>query len=94
VQNYPIIGGFSGIGQQSKIQLAKYDKQVMATFNKNEPAVENPQICFNHSNVLGETISLDFLPDELAGLVYSPGSVNFRPFERIKSPDFETDYKL
>ncbi|MDQ2864504.1 MAG: SDR family oxidoreductase, partial [Bacteroidota bacterium] len=41
-----------------------------------------------------ENLSLDFLPDELAGLVYCPGSINLRPFERIKPADFETDYKL
>jgi NAD(P)-dependent dehydrogenase (short-subunit alcohol dehydrogenase family) len=45
-------------------------------------------------DVLEETLSIDLLPDELAGLVYCPGSINLRPFERIKPADFETDYKL
>ena len=94
MQNYLIIGGSSGIGQQLAIQLAESGKQVIATFNKNEPAVENPLIRFYHLNILEETLSLDFLPDELAGLVYCPGSINLRPFERIKPADFESDYKL
>jgi NAD(P)-dependent dehydrogenase (short-subunit alcohol dehydrogenase family) len=94
MQHYVIIGASSGIGLQLAMQLAESGKQVIATFNKNEPAVENPHIRFHHLNVLAETLSVDFLPDELAGLVYCPGSINLRPFERIKPEDFETDYKL
>jgi NAD(P)-dependent dehydrogenase (short-subunit alcohol dehydrogenase family) len=94
MKNYLIIGGSSGIGQQLAMQLTESGKQVIATFNKNEPAAEIPHIRYHHLNVLDEIHSLDFLPDELAGLVYCPGSINLRPFERIKSIDFETDYKL
>ena len=92
--NYLIIGGSSGIGRELANQLAQSGKQVIATFHKNEPAVQNPHIHFHHLDVLEETFSLAFLPDELTGLVYCPGSINLRPFERIKPADFETDYKL
>jgi NAD(P)-dependent dehydrogenase (short-subunit alcohol dehydrogenase family) len=37
---------------------------------------------------------LDFLPNTLAGIVYCPGSINLRPFERIKPVDFINDYNL
>lgn len=94
MQHYLIIGASSGIGLQLAMQLAESGKQVIATFNKNEPVAKNPNIHFHHLNVLEETPSLDFLPDELAGFVYCPGSINLRPFERIKPADFETDYKL
>ncbi len=94
IQNYLIIGSSSGIGQQLAMKLAEPGNQVIATFNKNESAVENPHIRFHHLNVLAENLSVDFLPDELAGLVYCPGSINLRPFERIKPEDFETDDKL
>lgn len=92
--NYLIIGGSSGIGQELANQLAQSGKQVIATFNKNKPVIENPHVRFHHLDVLEEPSSLDFLPDILAGLVYCPGSINLRPFERIKPADFETDYKL
>ena len=94
MQQYLIIGGSGGIGQALATQLATSGKQVMATFNKNQPVSENPFIHYHHLNVLDENLSLDFLPDELSGLVYCPGSINLRPFERIKSADFEADYKL
>ena len=94
MQNYLIIGGSSGIGQELAIQLFQSGNQVFATFNKSEPRVENTDIHFHHLNVLEDTLYLDFLPDELAGLAYCPGSINLRHFERIKPVDFETDYKL
>ncbi|MEO9052955.1 MAG: SDR family oxidoreductase [Ginsengibacter sp.] len=92
--NYLIIGGSSGIGQELAIQLSQSGNQVIATFHKNEPRNENADIHFHQLNVLEETLSLDFLPDTLAGLVYCPGSINLRPFDRIKPADFESDYRL
>jgi len=49
---------------------------------------------YQYLNVLDENISLDFLPDTLDGLVYCPGSINLRPFERIKPSDFLADFNL
>lgn len=94
MQHYLIIGGSSGIGQQLAMQLAESGKQVIATFHKHEPVLENRSIRYHHLNVLEESLSLDFLPDELSGFVYCPGSINLRPFERIKPVDFEADYQL
>ena len=94
MHQYLIIGGSGGIGQELATQLAASGSQVIATFNKNQPISENPFIHYHHLNVLDETLSVDFLPAELSGLVYCPGSINLRPFERIKPSDFEADYKL
>lgn len=94
MQHYLVIGASSGIGQELALQLARSGNQVTATFNKTKPTVENPFIHYHHLNVLNDELFLDFLPDELAGLVYCPGSINLRPFERIKPNDFEEDYKL
>jgi NAD(P)-dependent dehydrogenase (short-subunit alcohol dehydrogenase family) len=94
MQHYLIIGASSGIGQELALQLAESGKQVIATFKKNEPTAVDSQIQFHYLDVFDNVIDLDFLPDELSGLVYCPGSINLRPFERIKPADFEEDYKL
>lgn len=94
MQHYLIVGASGGIGKELASQLAGSGRQVIATFNKNEPTAENPNIRFHPLNVLEEDLSLDFLPDELSGFVYCPGSISLRPFERIKPADFESDYKL
>lgn len=94
MQEYLIIGGSNGIGKALATQLAKEGKQVTATFNKNEPQEEDTNIRYHHLNVLDETLSLDFIPETLTGIVYCPGSIHLRPFERIKPADFESDYQL
>ena len=92
--NYLIIGGSSGIGQALTMQLADAGHQVYATYCKNKIDSENNSIHYNYLNVLDENILLDFLPDSLNALIYCPGSINLKPFERIKPNDFAADYNL
>jgi NAD(P)-dependent dehydrogenase (short-subunit alcohol dehydrogenase family) len=94
MQHYFIIGGSSGIGQELARQLADAGHSVFATYNTHPPVTTHPRISYHPLNVLEESFTLDFLPEALDGLVYCPGSINLRPFERIKPADFEADYKL
>ncbi len=92
--NYLIIGGSSGIGQALAAQLADEGNQVYATYFKNKIDSKSNSIQYNYLNVLDENISVDFLPDSLNALIYCPGSINLKPFERIKPIDFANDYNL
>ena len=91
---YLVVGASSGIGNALAIQLSESGHEVYATYFKNEVAATNANISFHQVNVLDENISLDFLPDTINGIVYCPGSINLKPFSRIKPEDFELDYKL
>ncbi len=89
-----IIGASSGIGRQIALKLSKNGHKVFASFNKNKIKGPGGAIGYHHCNVLDETLDLTFLPQELNGLVYCPGTIILRPFVGIKPDDFVLDYRL
>lgn len=94
MKNFLIIGGSSGIGKSLAYILEENGHQVFATYNQNQPESSLPNIHYSFFNVLDEEFNSDFLPDQLDGFVYCPGSINLKPFARIKLSAFETDYQL
>ncbi len=92
MQNYLIIGASTGIGKQTANQLSIY-ANVYGTYNKTE-SIGNDNLSYHFLNVLDETIDLSFLPEIVDGIVYCPGSINLKPFARIKPEDFVQDYQL
>jgi len=90
--NYLIIGGSSGIGKAVANQLSNKNHQVFATYHQH--LIESPSIHYHPLDVLSESIDLDFVPDTLDGIVYCPGSINLKPFHRIKPTAFIEDYQL
>jgi len=92
--NYLIIGASSGIGKKLAENLSELGHRVFGTYYQNQGNQDHKGIALHPLNVLEETISLDFLPETLSGLIYCPGSIQLRPFERIKPLDFINDYNL
>ncbi len=91
--NYLIIGASSGIGRATAKRLAEAGHQVLGTYFRNEIAQQS-NINYFPLNVLDDSLDLNFVSDTLDGIVYCPGSINLRPFERIKPIDFVNDYNL
>jgi NAD(P)-dependent dehydrogenase (short-subunit alcohol dehydrogenase family) len=93
MKNMLIIGASSGIGKALAHQLAAAGNQVFGTYHSTRSmASENLQ--FHGLNVLDDELDLSFVPDELHGLVYCPGSINLKPFHRIKPDEFAEDLQL
>ena len=94
MSTYFIIGASSGIGKKLAEQLLDDGHNVFGTYFKNRPEALSGKPYYHYLNVHDESTSLDFLPDSLDGLVYCPGSINLRPFERMKPSDFVSDFNL
>ncbi|CAN5370387.1 SDR family oxidoreductase [soil metagenome] len=88
-----IIGASSGIGSALSKQLIVKGHQVCGTYNKSSSSIDG-FMKFQQLNVLDGSLDLSFVPDILDGLVYCPGTVNLKPFARIRPEDFIADYQL
>jgi NAD(P)-dependent dehydrogenase (short-subunit alcohol dehydrogenase family) len=94
MKNYLIIGGSSGIGESLVNQLLSKGFGVYATYNKNKPTTNHDNVVYHHLDVTKEDLDLSFLPDQLDGVAYCPGSINLKPFHRIEPSNFVEDYEL
>ena len=84
-----IIGGSKGIGNALLKMLIESHKIINISRTQPELIHEN---LTNYSLDITE----DELPilDTIDGIVYCPGSINLKPFSRLKLDDFEQDFKI
>ncbi len=94
MKNIVIIGASSGIGLELAAQLSKAGHNVYGTYNKNANSSPNGQVAMHHLDVLSESPDLSFAPEQVDGLVYCPGSIQLKPFNRITPEAFLADYQL
>ena len=93
MSTFLIIGASSGIGKKLAQQLSNVGHHVIGTYNKH-PLENVSTIEYHQLDVLNADADLSFIPSTLAGIAYCPGSINLKPFSRIKPEDFISDYTL
>ncbi|WP_374951219.1 SDR family NAD(P)-dependent oxidoreductase [Mucilaginibacter sp.] len=93
-KNILVAGGSSGIGLAIVKQLIANGATVYSASrgtSKEWPAGVK-HIAHDVTNEVNQLAGQ--LPDKLHGLVYSVGSINLKPFNRLTREDFLTDYRL
>jgi 3-oxoacyl-[acyl-carrier protein] reductase len=94
-KNILIVGASSGIGLATAQQLAAAGATLF-TASRSLPAelaaLGTTHITYDATQPVGT--AFDGLPDVLHGLVYCPGSIKLRPFERVPVEDFRSDFEL
>jgi len=92
MKNYLIIGASSGIGKALSQRLIADGHQVIGTYNETE--LEDSDNLQAHKLDIISDDNFDFIPDTLDGVVYCPGSINLKPFARLKPQAFVDDFNL
>jgi NAD(P)-dependent dehydrogenase (short-subunit alcohol dehydrogenase family) len=94
MRKYLVAGASSGIGKEI-VGLLKREGEVYGTF-RNTPLNEESAsgVEYNYLDVTADTLNLDFLPDRIDGLAYCPGTINLKPFVRVKPEDFINDFNV
>tara|TARA_B100000795_G_scaffold263296_1_gene242257 strand:+ start:35233 stop:35925 length:693 start_codon:yes stop_codon:yes gene_type:complete len=91
MKNILLIGGSYGIGAAIADQLKDNHNVFVASRTQEDIPQGVTHITFD---VLTDDISTLPLPDQIDGLVYCPGSINLKPFKRIKPQTFQEDLEL
>ena len=67
---------------------------VFTTYNSTALDISHPNLTSTQLEVVNGVLDETDLPAAIDGLVYCPGSINLKPFTRIKPQDFVADYEL
>jgi len=93
MKNIVVIGGTKGIGA-ALVEILKNDAQVFVFARNENEQMQNPNVRFFNLDITKESIDLEILPETLDGLVYCPGSINLKPFNRLTIDDFNSDWEI
>ncbi|MHC2991196.1 oxidoreductase [Pontibacter sp. HJ8] len=94
-KNILLIGGTSGIGLETARLLKKEGADVLVASRKNSAELQELGIEHLELDVLQfDPAFASKLPAEIHGLVYCPGTIKLRPFERLTIEDFRQEYEL
>ncbi len=91
-KNILLIGGTSGIGKATLDILLEEGASVTVASRQEPPAHDN--VTHISLDVLEMTDELDALPEQLHGLVYTPGTITLKPFQSLKPADFQREVEL
>ncbi|MBD3216858.1 MAG: SDR family oxidoreductase [candidate division Zixibacteria bacterium] len=95
-KNYLIIGGSHGIGLEIVKRLASEGANVYAASRTKSDDLEKAGIEHLTLDIEDDDLSAleGFIPKELHGFVYCPGTINLKPFNRLKIEDFQRDLNI
>lgn len=92
MKNILIVGASKGIGLRTAQLLQSQNNLITIARNIN-PDLELLNTRFYPLDVSKDSLdSLADLPEQIHGLVYCPGSINLKPFNRLTRADFENDF--
>ena len=92
MKNIIIAGAGKGIGLKTA-ELLHNQNQLFTISRNNTAELSALSTKFYQLNLVNDNLdALNDLPETIDGLVYCPGSINLKPFNRLTSQDFLNDF--
>jgi 3-oxoacyl-[acyl-carrier protein] reductase len=91
-KNILIIGASSGIGEETAKLLLESGHNVYSASRNAPNTAVTTHFTFDVSNP--DFSVFETLPLELHGIVYCPGTINLKPFNRLNQNDFMNDFQI
>jgi len=92
MNNILVIGAGNGIGLEL-VKSLKNTTNVFAVSRSFSEELNNTGVPVIWEDTLTTTLNENFLPEVLHGVVYCPGSISLKPFNRFTLDDFENDFR-
>jgi NAD(P)-dependent dehydrogenase (short-subunit alcohol dehydrogenase family) len=92
--NYLIVGGSSGIGLEIVNDLYQKNHEIYVASRTTDALSNMSRVHHLTLDVREPVANLEDLPDVLHGLVYCPGTIRLKPFQRLTTEDFLEDLQV
>lgn len=92
-KNILIIGASSGIGHALAINLQAQGATLFTAGRRQPEGVKSTHMMWDITTQSAAE-ALTQLPDVLHGLVYAPGTINLKPFQRLAVEDYRNDLEI
>jgi len=92
-KNYVIVGASGGIGREIVQQLLAGGANIW-TYSRQPLAEEHAEVTWTFFDAVQPEAQLENLPDVVHGFVYCPGSINLKPFHRIRPDDLRKELEI
>lgn len=93
-KNVLVVGGSSGIGLEIVRMLHEKGASIYVGSRTNDQLAGLDGVHHIPLDVTSESIRLDVLPAVLDGMVYCPGTIRLRPFQRLSLNEFLEDLQV
>jgi NAD(P)-dependent dehydrogenase (short-subunit alcohol dehydrogenase family) len=93
-KNILIVGGSSGIGLELVKAFGNKHHDVYVGSRTNKALMELPHVHHFTLDIRAESLDLEALPESVHGLVYCPGTIVLKPFQRLTNDDFKEDFDV
>jgi 3-oxoacyl-[acyl-carrier protein] reductase len=93
-KNIFIVGGSSGIGLELVKVLSDNQHEIYAGSRTADKLAGIPGVHHLALDINAGSLDLGALPETLQGLVYCPGTINLKPFQRLTIDDFQEDFNV